>query len=232
MATKKKLRPMLDIERVMDNTIKEQGIWYCPNESDMMKGMAMIRGPDGTPYEGGLLIFTVKFPTDYPFSPPTVLFQTTDGTTRFHPNLYTDGKVCLSILGTFSGPSWTASQSLSTVLLSILSLLDNNPLSHEPSFETGDMNDIKHKTYAEIVEYKFISLMMNTIKTFDLDSKSHIWYPFNKIIMEGDMILKLKEKIINKINNKKLKPDTEWISVIHQKCSKSDWKQLASNTIR
>ena len=40
----------------------------------------------------------------YPFEPPKVLILTVDGRTRINPNLYANGKVCLSILGTWSGP--------------------------------------------------------------------------------------------------------------------------------
>ena len=61
---------------------------------------AMITGPFETPYEGGLFHFFVRFPPNYPFSPPRVKFLTTGGgTVRFNPNLYQNGKVCLSILG-------------------------------------------------------------------------------------------------------------------------------------
>ena len=95
-------RLMRDIKAVQE--LKGQGIWYHEDESTITKGTAMIRGPASTPYADALLFFSVEFPTDYPFSPPKVLFLTSDGETRFHPNLYIQGKVCLSILGTYSGP--------------------------------------------------------------------------------------------------------------------------------
>lgn len=61
---------------------------------------ALIVGSQGTPYEGGFFYFILKFPDDYPIKPPEVKFMTTDsGKTRFNPNLYLCGKVCLSILG-------------------------------------------------------------------------------------------------------------------------------------
>ena len=133
--------------------MKEQKIWYVTNGDLMTQGFALIEGPENTPYEACLLLFSIQFPDDYPFSPPKVVFLTTDHRTRFHPNLYKDGKVCLSILGTFSGPSWSGTQSLSTVLLSIQGLLDNNPLSHEPAFEKGTLLDPRHSHYAEAVEH-------------------------------------------------------------------------------
>ena len=60
----------------------------------------LVTGPFDTPYEGGLFHFFIRFPPNYPFSPPRVKFMTTDdGRVRFNPNLYQNGKVCLSILG-------------------------------------------------------------------------------------------------------------------------------------
>ena len=52
-----------------------------------------------------------------------------------NPNLYENGKVCLSILGTWSGPGWTTACTLSSVLLSIQSLLNENPIHNEPGWE-------------------------------------------------------------------------------------------------
>lgn len=53
---------------------------------------------------------------------------------RFNPNLYQNGKVCLSILGTWSGPGWTATQSLLSVLVSIQSLMSEKPYHNEPGY--------------------------------------------------------------------------------------------------
>lgn len=60
----------------------------------------LITGPFDTPYEGGFFHFILRFPPTYPYSPPRIKFMTTGrGTVRFNPNLYRNGKVCLSILG-------------------------------------------------------------------------------------------------------------------------------------
>jgi len=60
------------------------------------------------------LILCMQFPEDYPSSAPHIVFLTTNGgKTRFNPNLYSDGKVCLSILGTWrgeSGEQWSSVQ--------------------------------------------------------------------------------------------------------------------------
>lgn len=81
----------------------------------------------------------VQFPEDYPSSAPQIVFLTTNGgKTRFNPNLYADGKVCLSILGTWrgeSGEQWSSVQNCQSVMVSIQSLMDDKPYHNEPGFE-------------------------------------------------------------------------------------------------
>ena len=71
----------------------------------------MIQGPMRTPYEDGLFFFDVQLPSNYPLSPP-VFFYVSYCTDRLNPNLYEDGKVCISLLGTWTGKvchmSWGA----------------------------------------------------------------------------------------------------------------------------
>ena len=61
----------------------------------MLKGYAVVFGPDDSIYRYGAYIFEFKFPTNYPYSPPKLNYMTNDGLTRFHPNLYRNGKVCI-----------------------------------------------------------------------------------------------------------------------------------------
>jgi len=69
---------------------------------DLMK--VLITGPSDTPYANGAFQFDVYFPQDYPNSPPMINLETTGNhTIRFNPNLYNDGKVCLSVLNTWHG---------------------------------------------------------------------------------------------------------------------------------
>lgn len=115
------------------------GIYCIPDPDDCVtRFYALIVGPFDTPYEGGFFLFLIDFPDDYPNNPPKVKNLTTGaGSWRAGPNLYSNGKVCLSILGTWSGPSWCVVQNLSSVLLSIQSLLNENPLYNEPGYESG-----------------------------------------------------------------------------------------------
>lgn len=111
-------------------------ICVVPDQENITKIHALIIGPADTPYEGGFFYFFLRCPPDYPIRPPRVrLITTGGGGVRFNPNLYRNGKVCLSILGTWHGPPWSASQSLSSVLISIQSLMSENPYHNEPGFE-------------------------------------------------------------------------------------------------
>lgn len=69
-------------------------------DSDVRHVRALIIGPPDTPYEFGFFEFQVKFTKEYPTKAPQVTAITTNaGRTRFNPNIYAGGKVCLSILG-------------------------------------------------------------------------------------------------------------------------------------
>uniref|UniRef100_A0A8C7FMV8 Dual E2 ubiquitin-conjugating enzyme/E3 ubiquitin-protein ligase BIRC6 n=1 Tax=Oncorhynchus kisutch TaxID=8019 RepID=A0A8C7FMV8_ONCKI len=112
----------------------------CDEERlDIMK--VLITGPADTPYANGCFEFDVYFPQDYPNSPPLVNLETTGGhSVRFNPNLYNDGKVCLSILNTWHGrpeEKWNPqTSSFLQVLVSVQSLiLVSEPYFNEPGYE-------------------------------------------------------------------------------------------------
>ena len=97
---------------------------------------AVIVGPKGTPYEGGLFFFDLQLPGDYPSRPPRMKYHSV-AEERLNPNLYVDGKVCLSLLGTWAGPSWDPSGS--TVLQLLVSVqglvLVEQPYFNEAGYE-------------------------------------------------------------------------------------------------
>jgi ubiquitin-conjugating enzyme E2 Z len=155
-------RILADIKQINEQETKNLRIFYAPNSENAMKGLALIFGPGGSPYEDLPIFLDIQYPSDYPFSSPKVRFLTYDGETRFHPNLYIEGKVCLSILGTWQGPSWTSVMNLRTVLLSILGLLDNEPLLHEPGYATSK-GALVSTTYTEFIEFKSLKYIVNCI---------------------------------------------------------------------
>lgn len=224
VAPQTKKRVLKDGIAAKEKLIQEQGIWYHINEADITKGLALLKGPEDSPYEGCFLLFSIEFPSDYPFSPPRVTFLTSDGHTRFHPNFYVDGKVCLSILGTFSGPSWSGTQTLTSVLLSLLGLLDANPLSHEPAFLSGNLYDPRHRDYADFVEHQMIKLMLQTIQRFEEGNQKHPWLPFQDVVKQE--LPSLKEQLAKKILKKESHPESLWGNVMYNMSGRSFWKKF------
>jgi len=130
------------------------GMFIAPDPDNITKIHSLIVGPFDTPYEGGFFYFLIRCPPDYPIRAPRCRLMTTgNNTVRFNPNLYRNGKVCLSILGTWSGPSWSPAQCISSLLISIQSLMSEKPYHNEPGFEhertSGDS-----KTYNEIIKHE------------------------------------------------------------------------------
>ncbi|CAF0896377.1 unnamed protein product [Adineta ricciae] len=118
------------------------GIFISPDPMNLTIIHALITGPSDTPYEGGFFYFTVRCPPDYPIRSPRCRLMTTgNNTVRFNPNLYANGKVCLSILGTWTGPAWSPAQCLLSVLISIQSLMSENPYHNEPGYEKNLRSD-------------------------------------------------------------------------------------------
>jgi ubiquitin-protein ligase len=148
-------RLLKDVRQIIKNPLTDQGIYYIHDDTDMMKGYAMIIGPSDTPYFGGYYFFEFFYPADYPHSPPKVKYCTNGNNIRFNPNLYCCGKVCISLLNTWRGDQWTSCQSISTVLLTLCTLLCTDPLLNEPGV------DKKHRdmtNYTDIIEFSNINI--------------------------------------------------------------------------
>jgi ubiquitin-conjugating enzyme E2 D/E len=80
-----------------------------------------IIGPSDSPFENGIFKVQIRFPEDYPFSPPKIKFMTP----LYHPNVDKRGNICLDIL---KPGAWSPALTLPKVLLSLCSLLtDPNP---------------------------------------------------------------------------------------------------------
>lgn len=81
----------------------------------------MIKGPAGTPYEDGIFLFDLQLPQDYPKSPPKVHYLSFCSG-KLNPNLYENGFVCVSLLGTWSGKGsekWTNDSNLCQLIVSL-----------------------------------------------------------------------------------------------------------------
>ena len=198
MTSRVSKRLFKDVESVQAAALKAQGLFYWFDEGNIQKGKALLLGHDGTPYEGLLGSFDFTIPADYPFAPPQVVWTTSDGKTRFHPQLYVGGKVCLSILGTWSGPGWSSMMNLESVLQILQSLFVENPLACEPGYEKGTLEDAKFKNYRDNVEHQVVKYMFQMILSWQKNHKGHPWEPFEEDIepILPKLFEKLKQKAI------------------------------------
>ena len=152
-----------DMKSIKTFDLNSMGIYIEFNENDLFQANAMIVGPKDSLYEGGFLFFTIRFPSNYPYSPPDIAYVSRNNV-RIHPNIYVGrhtsglGKICLSILGTWSGPKWTTIMDISTVLLSIQSLLDTNPFYHEPDMKNSP--SLVNNNYNELIQYETIATLI------------------------------------------------------------------------
>lgn len=105
----------------------------------------MIEGPEKTPYEDGMFLFDIQMGSDYPRSPP-LCHYISYCSDRLNPNLYEDGKVCVSLLGTWSGRGsevWGNGSTILQVIVSIQGLI----LVPEPYFNEAGYEKQKGNTF-------------------------------------------------------------------------------------
>jgi ubiquitin-protein ligase len=195
-------------------------IWMKVSKKNMNIYTFMISGPKDTPYENGLFLFHGCFPQIYPDSEPKVLIQTTGmGKVRFNPNLYASGKVCLSLLGTWSGDNgekWNnKTSSFLQVLVSIQSLIFvENPYFNEPGYEksmgTTKGNKLNFE-YNEIIRYHTIELaIINQILNPPVEYQEII---HNHFRIKKDDILQKCEMWVNEAISQKVPMENIYIKL-------------------
>jgi ubiquitin-protein ligase len=174
-------RLLKDIKDIYMSSLEEQGIYYKHSDTNILKAYVMIVGQKESLYFGGYYFFEITFPSDYPHAPPLVEYLTNDGITRFHPNFYKSKKVCLSILNTWRGEQWTSCLTIKSILLTLLSIMDNKPMLHEPGI-TEKHND--YNSYHTMILYKNIDFscikllndfMNTTIIPFETEYKEYFY---------------------------------------------------------
>ncbi|TGZ77386.1 UBC-like protein [Ascodesmis nigricans] len=140
-------------------------------DADIRNVRAIILGPPETPYEFGFFEFSLKFGRDYPAKAPNVTALTTNcGRSRFNPNIYAQGKVCLSILGTWRGErgeEWSSAQGLESILISIQSLMSSNPYENEPGFENASHDHDKENMKNYVLKIRHETLRIAVISKLE-----------------------------------------------------------------
>ncbi|XP_049495401.1 ubiquitin-conjugating enzyme E2 R1 isoform X3 [Panthera uncia] len=135
------------------------------DEGDLYNWEVAIFGPPNTYYEGGYFKARLKFPIDYPYSPPAFRFLTK----MWHPNIYETGDVCISILhppvddpqsGELPSERWNPTQNVRTILLSVISLL-NEPNTFSPAnvdasvmYRKWKESKGKDREYTDIISFR------------------------------------------------------------------------------
>ena len=194
--------------------LENSGVYFHYDEEDINTISVMLYGPEKTPYEKGFYFFKFTYPPNYPMEPPLAKYYTQGKlknnadnfmSVRFNPNLYTCGKVCLSMLNTWNGPGWVPTNTISNVIIAIQALvLNEEPLRNEPGFEFSDAKTIeKYSNFISYANIKIavIDIIENTPSKFFVfkDKMKELFIrnfeSYKKLISEN------KEKL-EKINNK------------------------------
>ncbi|KAK7400578.1 hypothetical protein VNO78_11788 [Psophocarpus tetragonolobus] len=134
---------------------------------DLMR--AAIVGASGTPYDNGMFIFDIWFPPEYPNEPPMMHYNS--GGLRLNPNLYESGKICLSLLNTWTGTGtevWNPGAStILQVLLSLQALvLNEKPYFNEAGYDQqigraeGEKNSVSYNENAFLVTIKLMMYVL------------------------------------------------------------------------
>lgn len=178
-------RLLKDVIYINKHPLTEQGIHYIHDSDNIKKGYALIIGPEETIYSHGMYFFEFNYPDDYPFSPPKVMYLTNGKGVRFNPNLYRNGKVCVSILNTWSGPQWSSCQTISSILLTLTTLFHNKPLLNEPGLTEQHPAFLR---YNNIIRYSSIDIALISV--------------LNQTIC-ADMFTKFKDVVVEYVKRKK-----------------------------
>ena len=203
-----------ELQKSID-VLKENRIYFYVDDTNINFIYALLIGPEKTPYENGFYFFKIQYSDEYPMTPPIVkyftqgcLFNPSSKKTfnvRFNPNLYTCGKVCLSMINTWQGDGWVPTNTVTNVLIAIQGLvLNDEPLRNEPGFEKAG-NDVIIE-YNNIIEYANIKIavldMLNNIPTdFEYFKDIMIEYFLKNIDYYTNFVLMKNDLLGNSILN-------------------------------
>ncbi|XP_075147888.1 (E3-independent) E2 ubiquitin-conjugating enzyme UBE2O [Haematobia irritans] len=175
--------------RMLKNSLPP-GVWVRIFEDRMDLLSVMIEGPKKTPYEDGMFFFDIQLGRDYPKDPP-LCHYISYCSDRLNPNLYEDGKVCVSLLGTWTGKEsemWGPKSTLLQVIVSIQGLI----LVPEPYFNEAGYDKQKDtqqgrensRMYNEMVMIKMVQATTKLIQNPSEIFRNEIIIHFKKSGMQ------------------------------------------------
>ena len=146
------LKKIMQEWKILENNLPET-IYVRVYDERMDLLRAVIVGAAGTPYHDGLFFFDFAFPPSYPNSPPNAHYHAHG--MRLNPNLYSSGKVCLSLLNTWISEKeaeWNpCSSTILQVLVSLQGLvLNEKPYYNEPGLSNSP-NEMLSKSYSNYI---------------------------------------------------------------------------------
>ncbi|KAK5064808.1 hypothetical protein LTR84_000642 [Exophiala bonariae] len=139
------LKRIVKEHRALATSLPIGEIYVRTYESRLDLLRCIIIGPRDTPYESAPFVVDLYLPDGYPASPPTAHFHSwTSGLGRINPNLYEEGKICLSLLGTWSGKNETEKWSESATILQLLVSLQGLVLVKRPFYNEAGFEGYEH----------------------------------------------------------------------------------------
>lgn len=201
--------------------LKESNEMFIDVSDDNMKEFKiMFFGPCDSVFHNGVFLFKFNIEDDYPFSVPKVTFLTGGiVNARIHPNLYKEGKVCLSILNTWGTKEWSPLLTIEKIIITIKGILDNNPISHEPGYEKN-----KNEMYNLYSEYYSLKSIIDVYDFYNKDKDSPFLEIINKHIKDNF------ENIMMRLESMKNHDNKTYFTIHHQN-SKINIEQLKSRFI-
>ncbi|KAJ6708469.1 UBIQUITIN-CONJUGATING ENZYME E2 [Salix viminalis] len=181
MAAKRILKELKDLQKDPPTSCSAG-----PVAEDMFHWQATIMGPADSPYAGGVFLVTIHFPPDYPFKPPKVAFRTK----VFHPNINSNGSICLDILK----EQWSPALTISKVLLSICSLLT------DPNPDDPLVPEIAHMYKTDRAKYEATARSWTQKgawflkQIFGFEANQDQGFPSTSILIHNLLVLILKKK--------------------------------------
>ena len=159
MAMKRIVKDLQLLEKNKQD-LNNSGIFWHADENDL-HNISLLIIPNHkcdiddqelkSPYTGGFFLFKLQIPEDFPIHPPHIEFYPKQNMCRLHPNYYENGKVCLSIINTWSTPDWTPSTSIMALANILEERLNERSVCFEPSRTMETPENIKK--FNECVEY-------------------------------------------------------------------------------
>jgi len=220
--TRRIMREIMILEKAKDS-LANDGIYVHYDEGNLGTFTVLIVGTEDTPYERGMYPFSIKLPAMFPMEPPKVkIILPNDGRSRMNPNLYVDGKVCLSMINTWDGPRWLPTFTLEKVIVTIQAMVMNDkPLINEPGHETDSQD--KLTAYNEAVLHQNYALAV--IQMYELRNNEN-YKCFSDLIM--NLVLENKEFYVKQLKSyvEKYKNKKEFDARIYGFRPKNRYKQM------